>query len=401
MEQLDVFISVGDTATDEQEAFVRAIEERLRNEGLIPHTIGRNTFSSDAPLSTVTDVMSSCSGTVIIALERMYFPSGIGKRGGTKETALSNVKLATPWNQIEAAMAYSRGHPMLVIIEKELKQEGLLESNFNWYVQRVVPTAASLNTSEFNGVLASWKLKVAQYSKNKKEPGNGASEFNSAELTIGQLVKGLKPAQFWSVLTALLVLITGAFNSGWFGQRFLHPTPDKSNNPAKAVDSVSKPTDLSLKPISADITGKWEYRSSVINKGDQPGSVFGWGGVVEITMKPTPYHVEFKLTGQREWIDELVDKKGTLKRSVLNPPYAWESDWGTITSENAIKLTYDITTDRSTIRGFISGYLRGLPDISGKPQSIESYFFQMSPNSPLYGDTSFRRMASDNDRIWK
>lgn len=36
MNELNVFVSVGGTATDSQEAFVRAVEDRLRSEGLVP-----------------------------------------------------------------------------------------------------------------------------------------------------------------------------------------------------------------------------------------------------------------------------------------------------------------------------------------------------------------------------
>ena len=35
MTTLDVFVSVGGTATAEQEAFIRAVEDRLRSEGLV------------------------------------------------------------------------------------------------------------------------------------------------------------------------------------------------------------------------------------------------------------------------------------------------------------------------------------------------------------------------------
>jgi len=68
MPELNVFISVGSTANDAQESFVRSIENRLRSEGLIPHTVGRNTFSSDSPLKTATALMDSCCGVVVIAL---------------------------------------------------------------------------------------------------------------------------------------------------------------------------------------------------------------------------------------------------------------------------------------------------------------------------------------------
>jgi hypothetical protein len=208
MTALDVFVSVGGIATAEQEAFVRAVEDRLRSEGLVPHTVGRNTFSSDAPLKTVTELMDKCSGTVIIALERSYFPMGVDKRGGPKESPLADVRLPTPWNQIEAAMSYARGLPLMVIVEAGLKSEGLLEHGYDWYVQWVKPEVAALHSNEFNGVLASWKEKMSV------GPKKAAPAKPPAELTVAELIGGLKPVQLWSVLAALAALVAGAFALG-------------------------------------------------------------------------------------------------------------------------------------------------------------------------------------------
>jgi len=208
MTELNIFVSVGGTATDAQEAFVRAVEDRLRSEGLVPHTVGRNTFSADAPLKAITELLDKCSGTVVIALERTYFAAGIEKRGGAKETALADIKLPTPWNQIEAAMAYSRNHPLLVIVESGLKSEGLLERGNDWYVQWVTLEAAALSTTEFNGVLASWKQKMLA------APKSPTASKSPSELTVAELVGGLKPTQLWSVLGALGALIAAAFALG-------------------------------------------------------------------------------------------------------------------------------------------------------------------------------------------
>ena len=208
MDELNVFVSVGGTATEQQEAFVRAVEDRLRSEGLIPHTVGRNTFSSDAPLKAVTELLDKCVGTVVIAMERMYFESGVEKRGGPKEAALAEVRLPTPWNQIEAAMAYSRGHPLMVIVEAGLKSEGLLERGNDWYVKWVRPEASALTTTEFNGILASWKQKMLLPSRK------AAISKAPTELTVGELLAGLKPTQLWSLLGALAILVAGAFALG-------------------------------------------------------------------------------------------------------------------------------------------------------------------------------------------
>ena len=201
-------MSVGGTATEQQEAFVCAVENRLRSEGLVPHTVGRNTFSADAPLKAVTELMARCAGTVVIALERSYFPSRAEKRGGPREATFSDVKLPTPWNHIEATMAYARGLPLLVIVESGLKCEGLLERGYDWYVQSVNPEAPSLNTNEFNGVLASWKRKMSETSI--KAP----MSRSPSDLTIGDLVLGLKPVQLWSVLGSVAAVIAGSFAVG-------------------------------------------------------------------------------------------------------------------------------------------------------------------------------------------
>jgi hypothetical protein len=168
--QKDIFLSVGGTANQEQEEFVQALEERLRAEGLVPNTVGRNTFSADAPLKTVESLMEKCVGTVVVALERSYFPSGLEKRGGTNEKELFETRLATPWNQIEAAMSYCRGLPLLVIVDESLKREGLLEPGYDWYVQTVPLEITHLNTPEFNGVLASWKKKIEAIISEPSKP---------------------------------------------------------------------------------------------------------------------------------------------------------------------------------------------------------------------------------------
>lgn len=208
-----IFVSVGSTTSDKQEAFVCAVEARLRAEGLVPHTVGRNTFSSEAPLKAVTELMNQCAGAVVIALERSYFPQGIDKPGGPKQSALTEVRLPTPWNQIEAAMAYSRGLPLLVIVESGLRAEGLLEHGYDWYVQELPAEGSALSGVEFSGILASWKQKVqTRTSTAAAAPAEAAPA--AAEMSVGQLVGSLKPAQLWSLLATLGALVAGAFGLG-------------------------------------------------------------------------------------------------------------------------------------------------------------------------------------------
>lgn len=238
MEEKLVFVSVGATATAEQEAFVRSIEDRLRSESLIPKTVGRNTFSADAPLKAITELMESCSGIVVIALERSYFPSGLDKRGGPRQVNLADTRLPTPWNHIEAAMAYTKHLPLLVIVEAGLKAEGLLEQGYDWYVQTVPLEAMALSSNEFNGVLADWKAKVLA-----SEPPPPLRGLNPADLSVLELVGALRPVQLWSVTIALAGLLAGAFS---LGARLLpfddQPKPVKGAlRPTLAPAAVERP----------------------------------------------------------------------------------------------------------------------------------------------------------------
>jgi hypothetical protein len=222
MSAQDIFLSVGGTANERQESFVRAVEDRLRAANLVPHTVGRNTFSSGAPLAKVIDLLDTCSGAVVIALERSFFPAGVEKRGGSKETPLADIKLPTPWNHIEAAMAYSRRLPLLMIVENGLKPEGLLEKGYDWNVQYLDPSPSELGTVEFDGVFQDWMSKV-----EGRKPASAlvASEDATprevrglkkppADLTIAEIVGGLNVVQLWAVLGAIVVVIGGAFTAG-------------------------------------------------------------------------------------------------------------------------------------------------------------------------------------------
>ena len=213
MSELKIFVSVGGTANDVQEKFVQAIEERLCSEGMIPQTVGRNSFASSAPLKQVENLMNECCGSVVIALERSYFAKGIDKRGGDSEKTIKDIRLPTPWNQIEATMSYTRRLPVMMIVEDGLKPEGLLEDGYDWYVQYVKPNREALNIMEFNGVLADWKNNVAEVAKGKTSDPN-SKVGNPEEMTIGQIVGALKPTQLWSLLVTFAAIVGGAFALG-------------------------------------------------------------------------------------------------------------------------------------------------------------------------------------------
>ncbi|MRI45261.1 hypothetical protein D5301_24000 [Stenotrophomonas sp. MH181796] len=206
---MDVFLSVGGTANELQESFVQAVEARLRSEGLTPKTVGRSHFSSDAPLKAVNDLLDKCAGTIVIALERIYIQQGLERRSGPSEKPLSGVSLTTPWNQIEAALSYSRARPLLVIVANEIRPEGLLEAGYDWYVQRLDPKPESLNTVEFNGILADWKRKL-----NEAQHNAIITKPRLATMSIGDIISQLKPSELAKIIGSIVAFTTAIFALG-------------------------------------------------------------------------------------------------------------------------------------------------------------------------------------------
>ncbi|UOE50758.1 hypothetical protein MTO98_06670 [Mucilaginibacter sp. SMC90] len=90
----------------------------------------------------------------------------------------------------------------------------MLEKGYDWYVMTVKPSQSSLSTVEFNGVLASWKSKVEKLSLSKNDIAVQKKKVVPDELTIGDLVSNMKPAQLWGVLGAIIALMAAIFVIG-------------------------------------------------------------------------------------------------------------------------------------------------------------------------------------------
>lgn len=217
----NIFLSVGKTATPEQEGFVCAIEKHLRVNGMVPKTVGRSAFSSGQPLKLVQELMRQCSGTVIIAFERTFIESGVDRRGSPDAAALRGATLPTVWNQIEAAMAYVNGHPLLVIVEQGLRSEGLLEPEYDWYVQRCELDQSVLGSAEFTGVFVDWKRRVEEFAANNTETSNNTqASITTEKLTLSALLRALTVPQVWAILSSaaglLVAVAAAAFKFGQY-----------------------------------------------------------------------------------------------------------------------------------------------------------------------------------------
>jgi hypothetical protein len=128
-----VFISKGSAASNEQREFVDAVLDMLRMADLDPRIMNENEWSHEQPLKAIKKIIRECDGIVVIAFTRTKYEKGIEIRKD-ENRELSNITLPTPWNHIEAAIAYSFDLPLLVVAENGLKPEGLIENGYDWRV---------------------------------------------------------------------------------------------------------------------------------------------------------------------------------------------------------------------------------------------------------------------------
>jgi hypothetical protein len=158
-----VFLSVGGGRTEQQDAFVRTVKKLCLSRGVEAQSVDEYSATNRQPLKDVEDRMDRCHGAIVLALERAHVESGVWRRGTQGETAMKDVKLPTVWNQIEAAMAYSRGLPLLVVAEAGLQSEALLESRYDWRVKWVRMNETVVEDPEFIGIFEDWRKSVFRH----------------------------------------------------------------------------------------------------------------------------------------------------------------------------------------------------------------------------------------------
>ena len=198
--ELKVFVSVGTPANEDQRTFRDAVLGSIRLSGLSPRLMEDKDWDYKNPLRGVRRVMEECAGAVVIAFERYRFESGLELRDPEPRN-LKQVSFPTAWNQIEAAMAYERDFPILVIAQRGLVEQAVLETT-----QDLKPIWTELDPSfaqsdKFLGILRSWKEDI----KIRAAAGQRAEiELAAHKQSVGKLIASLPVGQLWALLTALI-----------------------------------------------------------------------------------------------------------------------------------------------------------------------------------------------------
>ncbi|MEI9990006.1 MAG: hypothetical protein WDM86_08215 [Rhizomicrobium sp.] len=206
-----IFVSMGTPYTETYAKFRDTLEDFLRSQCQCdPRIIGKNEYPTGSPIGKIAEVMRGCDGVMIVAYERKYVQAGVERRGGANETRLSGEIYTTAWNHIESAIAYSLGLPIYIIAQKGLKEEGLIESKTDWYVQKIDFTSESLRHPDVVGSIQAWiRERVATRGKKRRAALEGFAFLKISDFTM----------EDWALLGAL---VGGSFGLGVAAAHWLH-----------------------------------------------------------------------------------------------------------------------------------------------------------------------------------
>jgi hypothetical protein len=106
----------------------------------------------------VTRLVDNTYGMVVLG-----WPQIIVREGALREQPVSDLRLPTEWNHIEAAIGLARGRPLMFLRERSVAERGLLDAAaLGWYVHEIDGSDPgwALQADE---PLRRWKIEVEKF----------------------------------------------------------------------------------------------------------------------------------------------------------------------------------------------------------------------------------------------
>jgi hypothetical protein len=151
---VNIFVSRPTWVSPEFNAGLDVFLTSIKNMGLIPRTLGSSDYPSKAPLDEVIEIMDECKGAIILGYPQLSITEG-----KIKDSELeSELLLPTEWNHIEAALAYSKGIPLIIFHHKGVSRGVFDRGVMNAFVHEVnLATPTWSMDPALNGAIQKWK----------------------------------------------------------------------------------------------------------------------------------------------------------------------------------------------------------------------------------------------------
>lgn len=176
--RISIFLSFPKPHLTVQAEFIDKVADFLRNRGFQPRTLGVTDYDMSAPLTAIRRLMLESNGLVTVAFRRTKVEQCVLRAEADLpdqvEKQIGNVWFTSPYCQIEPAMAYQLGLPVLIFREKGVIPDGLLEKGVvGTYMPEfdlTRPIDPYLNSGEWKDVLGRWEGFVRAVVETKGNP---------------------------------------------------------------------------------------------------------------------------------------------------------------------------------------------------------------------------------------
>ena len=163
--RIPVFLSYPNPHLQRQQDFIERLVRYLQGRGLEPRTLGVTDYDMDAPLTAIRRLMLESNGLITVAFCRTEVREGVVRSGadlpGQNIADLKGVWYTSPYCQIEPAMGYQQGLPILVLRESQVIAEGLLERGaiglFMPEFDLSKPLDEYFDSNEWNDIIGKWE----------------------------------------------------------------------------------------------------------------------------------------------------------------------------------------------------------------------------------------------------
>lgn len=157
---MPIFLSYASPYNEYQMIFINRIIQELKDILLFPRTLGVTDQETEVPLTTIKQLILSSYGLIGVVFRRVFIEEAISRPGTHREVVYKNQWLSSPYLQVEPAMAYQQGLPLMLIVEEGVITDGvfggILEQGATpLYIPRFTLKSEKTINEFFNSVL--WK----------------------------------------------------------------------------------------------------------------------------------------------------------------------------------------------------------------------------------------------------
>jgi hypothetical protein len=176
--RISVFLSYPKPCFGKQQEFIAGIRNHLEGRGFNPRTLGVTDYDMDAPLKSIRRLMLESNGLITVAFRRTFIEKGTARFrtdvDQLRESSIDGTWLTTPWAHIESAMAYQLGLPILILRERGVLDDGMLERGVaGLYMPEFDldhPPVEYFASAEWRGVIGKWEGYVRAVVETKGNP---------------------------------------------------------------------------------------------------------------------------------------------------------------------------------------------------------------------------------------